>query len=120
MTKMAPRNAPTLPASPERKTSSQANRRSKTNDAEATLGAMSESTVQAKRKIGPGSGRRKAVPHLKGRQVEPKALGEIRTLLGERPRDRDSKCSDYQRKQQRNWLVGKITAITIGNASVAT
>jgi formate dehydrogenase len=88
MMKMAPRNAPPRPASPERKTS-QANRRSKNNDAEVPLGAMSKTTTQNKPRIAPGSGRRKAVPYLKGRQVEAKALGEIRALLGDRPRNRD-------------------------------
>src|SRR5262249_2555546 len=36
-----------------------------------------------------GSGRRKAPLTPKGRQVEPEALDEIRTLLGEAPRRRD-------------------------------
>jgi len=50
---------------------------------------MSKSTVQTKRKLSPGSGRRQAVPHLKGRQIDARALAEIRALLGERPRRRD-------------------------------
>jgi formate dehydrogenase beta subunit len=37
----------------------------------------------------PGSGRRKAAPFAKGRQVDPQALEEIRTLLGDLPRRRD-------------------------------
>jgi NADH:ubiquinone oxidoreductase subunit F (NADH-binding)/NADH:ubiquinone oxidoreductase subunit E len=34
-------------------------------------------------------GRRRAVPHPKGRQVDPVALDEVRSLLGDRPRRRD-------------------------------
>ncbi|MEO1192674.1 MAG: NADH-ubiquinone oxidoreductase-F iron-sulfur binding region domain-containing protein [Pseudomonadota bacterium] len=41
------------------------------------------------RLIHPGSGRRKAPLTSKGRQVEPEALAEVQTLLGERPRRRD-------------------------------
>ena len=41
------------------------------------------------RLIHPGSGRRKATPTPKGRQVEPEIMDEIRALLGERPRNRD-------------------------------
>jgi formate dehydrogenase len=41
------------------------------------------------RLIHPGSGRRKATPTPKGRQVEAETLDEIRALLGERPRNRD-------------------------------
>ncbi|MFQ5971337.1 MAG: NADH-ubiquinone oxidoreductase-F iron-sulfur binding region domain-containing protein [Alphaproteobacteria bacterium] len=37
----------------------------------------------------PGAGRRRAVPHGKGRQVDQAALGEVRRVLGERPRGRD-------------------------------
>lgn len=37
----------------------------------------------------PGSGRRRAAHHPKGRQVEPRALAEVRALLGERPRRSD-------------------------------
>jgi formate dehydrogenase len=41
-------------------------------------------------RIHPGSGRRRAVPHPKGRVVDPGALAEIRALLGDvRPRRRD-------------------------------
>jgi formate dehydrogenase len=60
-----------------------------TVDAEKGLGAMPEATSELKRRISPGSGRRKAVPHLKGRQVAPKALAEIEELLGDRPVRRD-------------------------------
>jgi formate dehydrogenase beta subunit len=37
----------------------------------------------------PEMGRRRAKSHPKGRQVDPSALGEVRALLGGRPRDRD-------------------------------
>ena len=37
----------------------------------------------------PGSGRGKTRRQPKGRQVDPAALDEVRTLLGDRPRDRD-------------------------------
>jgi formate dehydrogenase len=39
--------------------------------------------------IHPGAGRRQAVPHPKGRVVDPRALDEVRALLGDRPRRRD-------------------------------
>jgi NADH:ubiquinone oxidoreductase subunit F (NADH-binding)/NADH:ubiquinone oxidoreductase subunit E len=41
------------------------------------------------RPIHPGAGRRQAVSHPKGRVVEPRALDEVRALLGDRPRRRD-------------------------------
>jgi formate dehydrogenase beta subunit len=41
------------------------------------------------RLIHPGSGRRKAPPTPKGRQVEPETAAEIQALLGGRPRSRD-------------------------------
>jgi NADH:ubiquinone oxidoreductase subunit F (NADH-binding)/NADH:ubiquinone oxidoreductase subunit E len=41
------------------------------------------------RLIHPGSGRRKAPPTPKGRQVDPEITSDIKGLLGERPRDRD-------------------------------
>jgi formate dehydrogenase len=37
----------------------------------------------------PGSGRRQAVPHPKGRQIDPAALRQVQALLGDRPRQRD-------------------------------
>ena len=37
----------------------------------------------------PGSGRRQAVPHPKGRQIEPAALRDVQALLGDKPRRRD-------------------------------
>ncbi len=43
----------------------------------------------ARRTIHPGAGRRRAVPHPKGRQVDPAAWAEVRALLGDRPRRRD-------------------------------
>ncbi len=50
---------------------------------------MSEFTVTAKPRLSPGSGRRQAVPYLKGRQIDPAAVADIRALLGGRPRRRD-------------------------------
>ena len=41
------------------------------------------------RKIHPGSGRRTAPPLPKGRQTDPDALTEVRTLLGDASRQRD-------------------------------
>jgi formate dehydrogenase len=41
------------------------------------------------RRLHPGAGRRQAVPHPKGRQIDPAALREIQALLGERSRQRD-------------------------------
>jgi NADH:ubiquinone oxidoreductase subunit F (NADH-binding)/NADH:ubiquinone oxidoreductase subunit E len=46
-------------------------------------------SVQPQARLHPGAGRRKAVSHPKGRQVEPAALAEIQALLGDRPRRRD-------------------------------
>ena len=37
----------------------------------------------------PGFGRRQAVPHSKGRQIDPDAIAEVQALLGDRPRQRD-------------------------------
>ena len=37
----------------------------------------------------PGSGRRQATPHPKGRQIDPVALREVQALLGSLPRRRD-------------------------------
>ena len=37
----------------------------------------------------PGAGRKRAKPTPKGRQVDPKALGEVEALIGDRPRRRD-------------------------------
>ena len=37
----------------------------------------------------PGSGRRKAAPHPKGRQVDPDAVAELQALLGDTPMRRD-------------------------------
>src|SRR5829696_1473287 len=42
-----------------------------------------------RRPIHPGEGRRRAVPHPKGRVVDPRALDEVRALLADRPRRRD-------------------------------
>src|SRR5262245_29959578 len=40
-------------------------------------------------RLHPGAGRRQAVPHPKGRQIDPAALREVQALLGERSRQRD-------------------------------
>ena len=38
---------------------------------------------------GSGQGRRKGRPFLKGRQIDPTALAEVKNTLGHRPRKRD-------------------------------
>ena len=48
---------------------------------------MSEQTPQ--RFHHPGSGRRKAAPHPKGRQADPETVAEIAALLGDAPLRRD-------------------------------
>ena len=48
-----------------------------------------ENADAGRRPIHPGAGRRHAVPHPKGRVVDPLALEEVRALLGDRPRRRD-------------------------------
>jgi formate dehydrogenase len=50
---------------------------------------MSEEAGAVREPIHPGAGRRRAIPHPKGRVVEPDALDEVRALLGARPRRRD-------------------------------
>jgi formate dehydrogenase len=53
---------------------------------------MSEVTSNgngARRRIHPGSGRRRAPAFPKGRQLDPMALSAVRDLLGTRPRQRD-------------------------------
>ena len=59
------------------------------DNAEGASGAVLKTTIDVTRKIGPGSGRRKALVQLKGRAVDPEAWSEIRELLGELPRRRD-------------------------------
>ncbi|MCR9222374.1 MAG: NAD(P)H-dependent oxidoreductase subunit E [Alphaproteobacteria bacterium] len=49
----------------------------------------------------PGFGRRKTVPHTKGRQVDPDALEEIRALLDDAPRDRALLIEFLHRVQDR-------------------
>jgi formate dehydrogenase beta subunit len=49
----------------------------------------SNGSVEPQARLHPGAGRRKAVSHPKGRQVEPAALAEVQALLGDRPRRRD-------------------------------
>ncbi|MDR3638731.1 MAG: NAD(P)H-dependent oxidoreductase subunit E [Isosphaeraceae bacterium] len=50
---------------------------------------MAPEAGDERRTIHPGSGRRHAAPHPKGRAVDPRALEEVRSLLGARPRRRD-------------------------------
>jgi formate dehydrogenase len=50
---------------------------------------VAEAKPTVKPRNHPGSGRRRAAEHTKGRQVDPTALAEIQALLGERPRRRD-------------------------------
>ena len=50
---------------------------------------MAHSASDVQRSIHPGSGRRRAAPTPKGRQVDPNVLAELRALLGDRPRRRD-------------------------------
>ncbi|MBC6404361.1 MAG: NAD(P)H-dependent oxidoreductase subunit E [Rhodospirillales bacterium] len=52
-------------------------------------GGSREAERPLERLIHPGSGRRKAPPTPKGREVEDEALAEVEVLLGERPRRRD-------------------------------
>jgi NADH:ubiquinone oxidoreductase subunit F (NADH-binding)/NADH:ubiquinone oxidoreductase subunit E len=46
-------------------------------------------SIRHDRRIHPGSGRRRAPDHPKGRQVDPAALAEVQALLGARERRRD-------------------------------
>ena len=48
-----------------------------------------------------GEGRRRAVAHPKGRQVDPVVLEEIRALLGDQPRRRDLLIEHLHRIQDR-------------------
>lgn len=50
---------------------------------------MASKSKEVVRSIHPGSGRRKAAPTPKGRQVDPVALAEVQAALGDRPRNRD-------------------------------
>ncbi len=59
------------------------------SDSRATHGADHEAERPLERLIHPGSGRRKAPPTPKGRQVDEEAVAEVQALLGERPRRRD-------------------------------
>jgi formate dehydrogenase len=61
---------------------------------------MPEATSR-KRTISPGSGRRQAVPHLKGRQVDDDAVAEIRAVLGDGPLRRDLLVEYLHRIQDR-------------------
>lgn len=50
---------------------------------------MAATTPEVKRRLHPGSGRRKGLYRPKGRPVDTTALAEVQALLGERPRRRD-------------------------------
>ena len=50
---------------------------------------MSDTAAKARKFKHPGTSRRKALLHPKGRQVDPSALEEVQALLAERPRRRD-------------------------------
>lgn len=50
---------------------------------------MSEQTPPLRRYRHPGSSRRQTAVHPKGRQIDPRALAEVQTLLGTRSRQRD-------------------------------
>ncbi len=49
----------------------------------------SDSNGTGKRQIHPGAGRRQALPFPKGRKLDPHALSEVQSLLGDTPRRRD-------------------------------
>jgi formate dehydrogenase len=44
---------------------------------------------ETRRQRHPGAGKRRGAPHTKGRQLDDRALEEVRALLGDRPRRRD-------------------------------
>ena len=50
---------------------------------------MATSSQTPSRSIAPGSGRRKTREQPRGRQVDPQSLEEVRSLLGDRSRQRD-------------------------------
>jgi len=50
---------------------------------------MSQAPAEIPKHSHPGAGRRSTAPHPKGRQIDPAALAEVQTLLGDRPRRRD-------------------------------
>src|SRR5262245_2937436 len=56
---------------------------------------------ELRKPIHPGAGRRHAVPHPKGRVVDPAALDEVRALLGDQPRRRDLLIEHLHRVQDR-------------------
>jgi formate dehydrogenase len=53
----------------------------------------------------PGRGGGKAARHPKGRQVDPKALDEVRALLGDAPRDRDLLIEHLHRIQDAHFCL---------------
>ncbi|MGH6962377.1 MAG: NAD(P)H-dependent oxidoreductase subunit E, partial [Dongiaceae bacterium] len=58
-------------------------------DHDQTPGRASAAAPNGKTRLHPGAGRRQAVPHPKGRQLDPAALRDVQALLGERSRQRD-------------------------------
>ena len=54
-----------------------------------TPGQPPAAAANGKGRLHPGAGRRQAVPHPKGRQLDPAALREVQALLGGRSRQRD-------------------------------
>ncbi len=52
-------------------------------------GQSPASRSNGKTRLHPGAGRRRAVPHPKGRQIDPAALRQVRDTLGDRSRQRD-------------------------------
>ncbi|MFQ5937395.1 MAG: NAD(P)H-dependent oxidoreductase subunit E, partial [Acidiferrobacterales bacterium] len=66
---------------------------------------MLRHTAEVKKFRHPGSSRRHSPIHPKGRQVDDKALEEIQTLLGERPRRRDLLIEHLHLIQDRHGCV---------------
>lgn len=67
---------------------------------------MRSDSVDTQKTIHPGAGRRRAINHPKGRQVDPAALAEVRTLLGDRPRRRDLLIEHLHLIQDRHGMLG--------------
>src|SRR4051794_12194659 len=67
---------------------------------------MTPDAGDVRRPIHPGAGRRHAVPHPKGRVVDPAALDEVRALLGDRPRRRDLLIEHLHLIQDRHGRLG--------------
>jgi formate dehydrogenase len=56
---------------------------------EQTPARTAAAPANGKARLHPGAGRRQAVPHPKGRQLDPAASREVQALLGDRPRRHD-------------------------------